>query len=68
MPGLIVVMTGAWLAITVISPSVPGMITSFTDSDRSSRSGDTSSKLKLSAISVTFPNGAGGLSRRRVVA
>ena len=26
-PGLIVVMTGAWLAMTVISPSAPGMTT-----------------------------------------
>ena len=50
MPGLIVVIVGAWFAMTVISPSDAGMTTSVTLSDRSRRSGDTSSKLNSSAM------------------
>src|ERR1700712_386167 len=40
--------------MTVISPSLAGMTTSVTISDRSRRSGDTSSNLKLSAMTRHF--------------
>jgi hypothetical protein len=49
-PGLTEVMTGAWLASTVISPSTPGMITDSTFAETSSRSGETSSNWNGSAI------------------
>lgn len=53
-PGLITVIVGAWWAMTVISPSVAGMTTSLTFSEISNRSGETNSKLKLSAMAFYF--------------
>src|SRR5690606_10228892 len=53
-PGLIVVMVGAWFVITVISASVAGLTTSVTFLDTRRRSGETSSKLKASAMAVHF--------------